>query len=66
MPHDGLYSLKLSPELITRVSIILSDGGVVSVLWGTWLLRIHGVPTVISVGPRITRDVSLQLKSSSS
>lgn len=50
IPHKP-FDLRqaMEPQLVADVASVLDAEGIPHVLWGTWLLALYGVPTVIDV-----------------
>lgn len=42
-------TLCLDNDLVARVASLLDSAGIPNVLWGNYLLRLFGVPTVVQV-----------------
>lgn len=46
MGEQNLCYLPLGETLVAAVSQLLDSGGVPNVLWGNYLLTVHGIPSL--------------------
>ena len=48
----------LDNALVARIAALLEDAGIPNVLWGNYLLRVFGVPTVVQVCQLYSRSIT--------